>query len=178
MESPQSRATCMYCLEPINPGARRCPRCSSWQSRWAADSANPRLELTLVVAGAVVLAGLVLVWALLGPGRAALSAQDPEVDLVVTAAELVPPEPGTGARTVVVGTIANRGRVGWRSPYLHVELYDAAGELVDNFSARPGSLAIPAGTESSFKVIDRTNLADPARYARCVVEVRAADRIR
>ena len=78
----------------------------------------------------------------------------------------------------MVGTIVNQGEVGWRSPYLQVELYDATGALVDNFSARVSALVIPAHSESAFKVVDRANLREPAQYARCTVAVRWAARIR
>ncbi len=179
MESTSLDSTCIYCRESIKPGARRCPHCQSWQSRWAADSANPRLELTLVAVGLVVLAGLVLVWALGGLDRSAAEAQaDPAIDLMVTEASVVPGEPGAGARLAVVGTIVNQGEIGWRSPYLQVELYDETGALVDNFSARAGALFIPAHSESTFKVVDRVNLREPSQYARCEVSVRWADRVR
>ena len=179
MEAPTTGSSCLYCLEPIKPGARRCPHCQSWQSRWAADSAHPKLELALVVSGLVILAGLVLAWSLLARHDASADlAPGVASSLRVTEATIVGTGPGRVGPLAIVGTIANTGNADAKGPYLQVQLFDAGGALLDNFSARAYALIVPAHGQTSFKVVDPAPLHAASDYARCTVEVRWADKAR
>ncbi len=65
-DAPRSES-CLHCLEPVRPGARRCPSRLASQSRWAGESQNPRLELALLIGGAMV--AILLAAGVYGVGR-------------------------------------------------------------------------------------------------------------
>ncbi|HQP88451.1 MAG TPA: FxLYD domain-containing protein [Thermoanaerobaculia bacterium] len=169
--------TCIHCREPIRPGARRCPSCLAWQSRWAGDSQNPRLELAFLIGGAIAAAFLAAV--VYGVGRSrnpspSLSLR-PDAMSVPEPVSVVKPPGGRGG-IAVVGTIRNPTRATWRDPYLQVTCRNRDGNTIDAFAARAGGVVVPSNGSASFKVVEATTLQDPAEYAACRVEVRWAVR--
>ncbi len=168
---------CLHCQEPIRPGARRCPSCLSWQSRWAGDSQNPRLEIVLGLVAAVVAVALFLGWAV------TKDAPDSEsdavtVELEVVSADLRLPVDADRGFIAVVGEVVNRGEVGRKNVYFQVECFDAQDRRIDAFATRSYPLVVLPGERSRFKLVESHPLAEPDSYARCSVEVRWADVIK
>ncbi len=172
-EETAADAVCIHCREPIRVSARRCPKCLSWQSRWAADSQNPRLELSLLVAGLAVVAALFTWLYAFGAGRPPAPPPQPSLQMEVVDVTPVPRHDGALA---VVGTMRNRSAAAWRDPFLQIRCFSRAGQPVDAFATRAYALFLPAGTDTPFKIVDQTPLHDLSEYASCTVEVRSAQR--
>ena len=168
---------CIHCLEPIRAGARRCPSCLAWQSRWAGESQNPRLELALLIGGATV--AMLLAVGVYGVGRSrrteAPRASRADAMTVPAPVSVVRPQ-GGGTGIVVVGTIRNPTETSWRDPYLQVTCRDRDGVRIDAFAARAGGVFVPAKGTASFKVVEPTPLREPEQYVACRVEIRWAVR--
>jgi hypothetical protein len=176
VDAPKSES-CIHCLEPIRPGARRCPSCLAWQSRWAGESQNPRLELALLFGGAIV--AMLLVAGVYGVGRSRRTEAPrgfrADAMSVPAPVRVVRPQ-GGGTGIVLVGTIRNPTETSWRDPYLQVTCRDRDGVRIDAFAARAGGVFVPAKGTASFKVVEPTPLREPAEYAACRVEIRWAVR--
>lgn len=178
--APDGGATphlCVHCREPIRPGATRCPRCLAWQSRWAGDSQNPRLELALLVGGAAVVALLAawLYW--VGASRTSPAPRGYVAGSIAVVE--VNPEPLTthGRNSLVIrGTAKNLSTAAWRDPYLQVECFDRNGVAIETFTARAPGFVVPPSGIAAFKVVEASPLRDPAGYVRCRVEVKWAVR--
>ena len=173
-----SETTCLHCLEPIATGARRCPRCQSWQRRWAGDSQNPLLETIVVVVGIAVVVALIVLWF---SGTNGDQPTAPTVaaftDLVVTEATVVTSSAGDRPMVAVLGRLENRTENTWRNLYFRVELVDAEGVLIDTFSARAYSLVVAAGAARPFKVVDYGPVRELGDYADCRVELTWAQKV-
>ena len=166
-------ATCLHCLEPMRPGARRCPKCLSWQSKWAADSQNPRLEVAIIVIGIGLLAAMLLVL---------LQQQNREIEpaegitrgfeaLVVDEVECVPVQYEIYRYVSVVGKVENPTGTEFSGPFFYVRFYDDSDVLIDVVSLRDYALVIPANGSARFKIGDRWLTRDADEYARCEVEL-------
>jgi hypothetical protein len=175
MDSNDATPTCIHCREPIRPGARRCPSCLSWQSRWGADARNPGLEIALVGGLVVAMAILVVGWVYLTradtakprAGNQAESLEVLETDLKIAGRR--------GNRyIVVVGRVRNQSDVALRNVYFFVQFFDAGGNAIDSLDSRLSAMVVPAGSEAPFKLVDKSPLRDLEEYASCSVEVRFA----
>jgi hypothetical protein len=169
---------CLHCLEPIAPGARRCPHCLSWQRRWAGDSQNPLLELIVVAVGLLVVAAVIVLWLASGPQELPPERTAAELaELVVSDAEILAPEGGDRSFVAVLGRVENHGQSTWRNLYFRVDLLDSDGRLVDTFNGRAYSLVLEPGAEQPFKVADYAPIHDLDAYDGCRVEVTWAQRV-
>ena len=179
MDSNNATPTCIHCCEPIRPGAKRCPSCLSWQSRWAADSRHPGLEIALVGGLVVAMAIMIIAWAYLTRDdvtRAPTGNQAASLEIVEANLEIV--ERGSRRNIVVVGTVSNQSDVALRDIYFFVQLLDAGGNTIDAFYTRLHTMVVPAASEAPFKLEDRSPLRDLEEYASCSVEIRSASAIR
>ena len=175
---PAESSRCIHCRAPIAPGASRCARCLSWQSRWAGDSQNPRLELLLLGVGAALVAVLaVWLYAFGSPKPKETPRGFVAGPISVLNASVVPRGPGGAPAVAVTGTLRNGSTSTWRDMYLYVRAFDAKGNEIDTFPARTIGLVLPPGTDTNFRVIEGGLLREPADYARCTVEVRWATRV-
>ena len=178
MDSNDATPTCIHCCEPIRPGAKRCPSCLSWQSRWGADSRNPGLEIALVGGLVVAMAIMVIAWAYLTrtdtakthTGNRAASLKIVESDLKIV-------ERGGKRNIVVVGTVSNQSDVALRNVHYYVQFLDASGNTIDSLHTRLNTMVVPAGSEVPFKLADKSPLRDLEEYASCSVEVRFASAV-
>ena len=175
MDENDATPTCIHCCEPIRPGARRCPSCLSWQSRWGADSRDPGLEIALVGGLVVAVAIMVIAWAYLTrtdtdkthTGNRAAGLEIVESDLKIVGR-------GGNRYIVVVGTVRNQSDVALRNVYFYVQFLDASGKTIDSFYTRLNTMVVPAGSEAPFKLADQSPLRDAGEYASCSVEIRSA----
>ena len=176
-EIPPAGPSCIHCREPIQPGAARCPRCLAWQSRWAADAQNPRLELLLLLVGTALVVAVAL-W-LARVGTVQKPAANPKfTEGAIVVLEASPVAFGSGERRglAVVGRLSNSTSTAWRDPYVQVECYDGEGRVTEAFATRVTSLVVPSFGRGVFKVIEPNPLRDPKESVRCSVEVRWAAR--
>jgi len=167
--SEEADSRCMHCLEAIRKGARRCPHCRSWQSRWAADAQNPRIELLVLVLAVVAAVGLLAAWMHLSNERFQRGDAASAIEIVESR---VVPQNGSLA---VIGTVRNLTSVHWRNIYFNAECFDSDGELIDTFDIRSPYLVLTPDDEASFRGVYRQPLHVPSLYHRCSVEVRWAD---
>ena len=152
----EKNSICLHCREPIVQGARRCPACLSWQTRWAADSQNPRLELGLVVVLATVLALVVGAWAMRGSGNGVNGNSDAGYDqLIVKDVELWPRVEESYTSLTVVGVVENPTETAFTNVFFYVKFFDAEGHVIDSVSPRDYAIVVPAGGSARFKVVDR-----------------------
>lgn len=179
MDSDDATPTCIHCCEPIRPGARRCPSCLSWQSRWAADSRSPGLEIALVGGLVFAMAIMTVAWTYLTPDDSAkASVGNHAASLEVVASELeIVGRDRQRTVVVVVGTVSNRSNVALHNIYFYVEFLDASGNTIDTLHARLNNMIVPAGSEAPFKLADSDPLRDVEEYASCSVEIRHASAI-
>lgn len=169
---------CLHCREPIQRGATRCPACLAWQSRWAADSQSPRLEVGLIiVAGA--LAAAIGAWLFWGGPRQADRVKprgfEPGVIEVVDA-QVVPVNLGGQSGVAVLGSMRSSSPVAWRDPYVQIDMLDHDGRLLETLSARPVGVVVLAFGTAHFRVVESQPVRPTEDYARCRVEVRWATR--
>jgi hypothetical protein len=149
----------------------------SWQSRWAGDSQNPRLEIVLGLAAATVVVGLLVVWAM--TRDAPPPSTEPSVaDLEVVTAEVRVAAVPDRRRVAVVGEVVNHGELGRKNVFFQVECFDREDRRIDAFPARLYALVLPPGETTRFKLIEDDPLAASETYERCEVEVRWADVIK
>ena len=178
MGEPSANETvCIHCQEPIRPGAHRCPSCLSWQSRWAGDSQNPRLEILLGLLATAIAVALLLVWVISDddrpePASPALA----ELEVIGSEVHVLSDSHQTGL--AVTGEVANRGETPRKNVYFQVECFDQHEQLIDAFPARSYQLVLPPGEVTRFKLIEDHPLTEPDRYARCDVEIRWTDVIK
>jgi len=178
MDSNNATPTCIHCCEPIRPGAKRCPSCLSWQSRWVADSRHPGLEIALVGGLVVAMAIMIIAWAYLTRADAAKAPtgnQAASLEIVEAGLEIV--ERGGKRKIVVVGAVSNQSDVALRDIYFFVQFLDARGNAIDAFYTRLHTMVVPAGSEALFKLEDRSPLRELEEYASCSVEIRFASAI-
>lgn len=178
MDSDDATPTCIHCCEPIRPAARRCPSCLSWQSRWAADSRHPGLEIALVGGLVVAMAIMIIAWAYLtraDSARARAGNQAASLEIVESELKIVGRD--RQRHIVVVGAVSNRSNVALRDIYFYVQFLDASGNTIDAFHTRLHNMVVPAGSEAPFKLADRSPLRDLEEYASCSVEIRFASAI-
>jgi hypothetical protein len=161
--------TCLYCLEPMRAGARRCPRCRSWQSRWAADAQNPGLELLLLFLGVATAIALLVWWGRLADQGA--PTPNPAASIEVVGARAVP----EGDGVAWVGTLRNSADVTWRNLYFHAECVDESGVVVDVIDVRNPWVVLAPLADSRFKVVYSRLRLPPEEYEDCRLEVRLAD---
>lgn len=172
------RCECLHCRESIRAGATRCPHCMAWQSRWAGDSQNPRLELALLTSGVAVVA-LIVGGMYASEGKSRKPDERASFDascLNVTGVRPVLVGASDRRMLAVVGTLKNRSTTAWRDPYLQVECVDRKGNVVETFSSRALNFVVPAKGIGTFKVVETMPLKDPSESFRCTVEVRWANR--
>ncbi len=178
MDSNNATPNCIHCCEPIRPGAKRCPSCLSWQSRWVADSRHPGLEIALVGGLVVAMAIMIIAWAYLTRADAAKAPtgnQAASIEIVEADLEIV--KSGDKRYIVVVGAVSNQSDVALRDLYFSVLLLDATGNTIDSFYTRLHAMVVPAGSEALFKLADQSPLRDLEEYASCSVEIRFASAI-
>jgi hypothetical protein len=175
MDSNTATPTCIHCCEPIRPGAKRCPSCLSWQSRWAADSRHPGLEIALVGGLVVAMAIMVIAWAYLTRADAAKAPTGNQAaSLKIVEANLEIVERGNRHYIVVVGAVSNQSDVALRDIYFFVQFLDARGNIIDASYARLHTMVVPAWSETPFKLPDQNPLRGLEEYASCSVEIRSA----
>ena len=169
--------SCVHCREPIQPGAMRCPHCLAWQSRWAGDTQNPRLELALLVGGATVVA-LLAAWLYWVGSPSMRPPPRGYVPGSITVLEVTPEPLTTRGRNslAILGTVRNLSVAAWRDPYLQVECFDRSGAAIETFTARASGFVVPPSGVAAFKVVEASPLQDPAEYVRCRVQVQWAVR--
>jgi hypothetical protein len=175
MDSNDATPTCIHCCEPIRPGAKRCPSCLSWQSRWGADSRNPGLEIALVGGLVVAMAIMAIAWAYLTRADTAkTNTGNQAANLEIVESDLKIVGRGGNRYIVVVGTVSNQSDVALRNLYFYVQFLDASGNTIDSLNTRLNTMVVPAGSEAPFKLADKSPLRGLEEYASCSVEIRFA----
>ena len=166
---------CIHCLEPITAGAKRCPSCRSWQSRWAADSQNPGLEIAVVAGLALIVAVLVVSWFYMSSTTPANgSPADYLSHVSITSSELEIAKTEQRKFVAVRGTIQNDSDLTLRDFNFKIEFFDKDGTAIDSVDGRLYALVIPPHTESNFKVAHFYPGHDLEHYASHTIEVRHA----
>ncbi len=174
-EAMDKAPSCRYCHETIQPGARRCPWCLSWQSRWGGDAKNPLAELLLLAGGTVLICTLLVVWMVMGGKQeGGTEGPDPVTQIRVGEPVIVTHEEDCNRYLAVVGEVENLADAAWRNVYFQVRLLDAEGALIESFNTREWALVLPPRGSGSFKLVNREPLADLDEYAACEVTVRWA----
>jgi hypothetical protein len=147
VELAAGQVRCSSCREAITAGARKCPHCHAWQSRFAVwfHRLAPFLAFLPLVF-------LVLIFRDGFRSSANFSAYRDSLIVVKSTAHYSDAAEKCGAMISVIGTIRNNSDVPWKDLYLEVRYFDSAGTMVDTQSAEQYDLLIPAGGEVAFRV--------------------------
>lgn len=167
-----ARDHCIHCLEEIREGARRCPHCSSWQSRWLADPQSPRSQVLLL---GIIVAGLALI--ILAVPAILQEGPDDRLQageaLSVGESELIALQRDGENQVAVVGVLANISRQAWTNIFFQVLLFDANDRVIDTFAERSEGLVVPSRGVTHFRLIAPA-AREPTTYHRHEVHVRWA----
>ncbi len=151
MDSAQ-HVPCKHCLEPIAAGAKRCPHCLSWQSKWAADPHSPKTMLIGFAALGIMVLPLV---ALIMWQEARQKPQPrPTTVLSIAAPELIA-TPDSGQVALLAG-VTNTSDLAWRDLYIQVVFRGSSGVVTDAFVDRDYDLVVPPQSTIQTRIARRT----------------------
>src|SRR5882762_9331473 len=129
--------TCRVCGESIAAVAIRCPKCQSWQSRWAArwspsspQSVGYQILLTIIV---MIAAFAAMRYFIFPGGR---DFEQYGQSLQFSSHSLSFSKQRDRENLAVVGTIKNTSDVVWRDVYVEARFFSQRDELIDTISSR------------------------------------------
>ena len=139
---------CHTCGEEIKSFAKRCPHCSTWQSKWRLDPSDPKITVFL---GILFIVCLVLIFYQLG-NYEEKNFQDYASNLTVTDSKLNYGTTNYGSFISVIGKLKNESDIAWEDIHFEVNYYDSEGNLIDTVSSKDYGLVVLPHDESTFKV--------------------------
>jgi len=177
MENPK----CMYCKTEMPAGAKVCPHCRSWQSKFFPGQQSPRGMLVAMVS-VVIIFGLFFLITQLVIKKGIESKNDDKTEKVdlyrnlkIAESELMVYRCGDNTSCVEIqGTVENPTKTRFEDPYLHADVFNREGKRVDTIYDRDWDLVIHPKSKTTFQLRGGLITTDPAEYASHKISIRWA----
>jgi len=161
--------TCPVCQESIQAGAKICPRCRQWQTRWGFRHPATLLALFLLCFGAIAVSLMVFLNRIgrPEPNYAAFNGQ-----IQVSQSRMSAERTDKENWVMVFGLVTNQTAFAWKELEFDCRFYDVTGALTDAKTIRSSFTMFGHG-ESAFRV-DLKTPRPVSDYASHQISVKAA----
>jgi hypothetical protein len=164
---------CPLCAETIKAGAKVCPHCRHFQTRWSLQNPVMLASIWFVFVFAVLVCIGTFWERAFGPKQEFALYRD-QIDIVRS--QCSQRVIGSNLLNTVVGTLTNRSDVAWKDVGVEGQFFDKTGKLIDAITVNAddfhGVTVLPHG-EAAFKIEGKA-LRPEADYKTNLIVVRWA----
>jgi hypothetical protein len=168
------RETCRTCKESIAEGAKRCPHCLTWQSKWAFEQGSPQsYVLSFGMLGLLFIGIFGGLWFL----ESIENEAPPNFggSLIVEADQLFGWEDSETHYVVVLATALNSSSHAWERIHIQFDFFDTKNNRIDSWIDRDYDLVVPPKGEVRFR-ITRTAIRPVEDYSEVSIQVVSASK--
>ena len=155
MSEAAETKVCPHCAETIKTAAKVCPHCRYWQKRWSLHNQQVWATLWISICFAAVISIGIIFDKVLGPKEQFATYRD---DISVVSSQFSRRMIESNTMNTVVGTLTNRGKVGWKDVGVEAQFFDKSGKEIDAITVKADDyravVILPHG-EAAFKIEGR-----------------------
>jgi hypothetical protein len=156
--------TCRICGEEIKAIAKRCPHCTSFQSKINAP-------IIIVIIGLAIVIATRFIMPTHTTNRETIYDADNKLTILETTHKYAKDD--CGSFITILGKLRNQTEKTWSDVHFEVKFYNDKNELVDTLNPELYSIVIPPKKDASFRIREKA-AAPEGQYKRYEIKISKA----